>query len=58
MPTEKEIPHNLVAVLCEGLENAMAIGQMKMSAEEMKTTEKGVGIKVYTYLGDNTWNIK
>ena len=58
LPTEKEIPHNIVAVLCEGLENAIAIGQMQMSAEEMKSKEKGMGIKVYTHLGDDTWNIK
>ena len=58
LPTEKEIPHNIVAVLCEGLENAMAIGQMLMSASEMEKQGKGVGIKVYTYLGDDTWNIK
>ena len=58
LPTEKEIPHNIVAVLCEGLENAMAIGQMQMSAAEMESKGKGVGIKVYTYIGDDTWNIK
>ena len=58
LPTEKEIPHNIVAVMCEGMENAIAIGQMQMSVEEMKEKGKGVGVKVYTYLGDNTWNIK
>ena len=58
LPTEKEIPRNLVAVLCEGLENAMAIGQMQMSAEEMEKQGKGVGVKVHTYIGDETWNIK
>ena len=58
LPTEKEIPHNIVAVMCEGMENAMSIGQMLMSAEEMKKVQKGVGVKVYTYLGDETWNIK
>ena len=58
LPTEKEIPHNIVAVLCEGLENAIAIGQMQMSAEEMKEKGKGVGIKVFTYIGNETWNIK
>ena len=56
LPTEKEIPHNIVAVMCEGMENAIAIGQMQMSAEEMKEKGKGVGVKVYTYLGDDTWN--
>ena len=58
LPTEKEIPHNIVAVMCEGMENAMSIGQMLMSVEEMKKVQKGVGVKVYTYLGDETWNIK
>ena len=58
LPTEKEIPHNIVAVLCEGMENAIAIGQMQMPAAEMESRGKGVGIKVYTYLGDETWNIK
>ena len=58
LPTEKEIPHNIVAVMCEGMENAIAIGQMQMSVEEMKEKGKGVGVKVYTYIGDNTWNIK
>ena len=58
LPDQKDIPHNIVAVLCEGLENAMAIGQMQMSVDEMKSKGKGVGIKVYTYLGDDNWNIK
>ena len=54
LPIEKEIPHNIVAVLCEGMENAIAIGQMQMSVEEMKKVGKGVGIKVYTHIGDDT----
>ena len=58
LPTEKEIPHNIVAVLCEGMENAIAIGQMQMSVDEMRERGKGVGVKVYTYIGDDTWNIK
>ena len=33
--------------MCEGMENAIAIGQMQMSAEEMKEKGKGVGVKVY-----------
>ena len=58
LPTEKEIPHNIVAVMCEGMENAIAIGQMQMTAEEMKLKGKDIGVKVYTYIGDKTWNIK
>ena len=30
----------------------------KCDNEEMKEKGKGVGVKVYTYLGDKTWNIK
>ena len=40
------------------MENAISIGQMTMSAEEMKETQKGVGVEVYTYIGDGAWNIK
>jgi predicted RNA-binding protein (TIGR00451 family) len=58
LPTEKEIPHNIVAVNCEGMENALAIGQMQMSPEEMKEKEKGIAIEVITYIGDEAWNIK
>ena len=53
-----KIPHNLVAVYVEGMENAISIGQMTMSAEEMKEAQKGVGVEVYTYIGDGAWNIK
>ena len=44
---EKEIPRNLVTVLCEGIENAIAIGQI-MSAGETKNQGKGIEIKVHT----------
>ena len=53
-----KIPHNLVAVYIEGMENAISIGQMTMSPEDMKETQKGIGVEVYTYIGDGAWNIK
>ena len=55
---EGKIPHNIVAVNVETMENAIAIGQMTMSPEDMKETKKGVGVEVYTYIGDTAWNIK
>ena len=58
LPTEKEIPHNMIAVNCEGMENALAIGQMQMSAEEMEKKKEGIAIEVITYIGDEAWNIK
>ena len=33
---DREIPHNIVSVYVEGKENAVSIGQMIMSANEMK----------------------
>ena len=53
-----KIPHNIVAVYVESLDNAISIGQMTMSAEDMKEAKKGIGVEVYTYIGDGAWNIK
>ena len=35
-----KIPHNIVAVYVESLDNAISIGQMTMSAEDMKEAKK------------------
>lgn len=58
LPPNEEIPHNIVAVLCEDKTHAIAIGQMQMSAKEMEETGKGIGIEVLTYIGDEAWNVK
>ena len=50
LSTEKEIPRNLIAVLCERMENAIVIAQIQMSTEEMKKQNKGVEIKVHAYI--------
>lgn len=58
LPPKSDIPHNIIAINCEGKENAIGIGQMQMSASEMEEKKIGVGIKMLTYIGDETWNIK
>lgn len=50
--------NTIVAVYCEGKENALAIGRMEMSTEDMKAAGKGIGIQVLSYVGDDAWNIK
>ncbi|KAL2315432.1 PUA domain-containing protein [Schizosaccharomyces pombe] len=44
-----------VIVTAEGKEAPAAIGLTKMSAKEMKETNKGIGIENVHYLGDNLW---
>ena len=53
-----EIPHNIVSVYIEGYENAVSIGQMLMSSNEMKEKGSGIGIQTLYYLGDDCWNIQ
>lgn len=47
-----------VAVFAEGKEHAVAVGITKMGTEEMKKTNKGVGVETTTYLGDDLWALK
>ena len=48
----------LVAIHAEGKIHAVGIGLTKMSTEEMKKVNKGVGVEPATYLGDDLWSIK
>lgn len=55
-PPEAALPAGaLVAIYCEGKEHAAAVGITKLSTEEIKSTNKGVGVEVATYLGDDLW---
>jgi PUA domain protein len=47
-----------VAILCEGKQNALAIGKTTMSKADMQRINKGIGIELMTYVGDDAWNIK
>ncbi|XP_071951598.1 malignant T-cell-amplified sequence 1-like [Antedon mediterranea] len=51
---EKEI----VAIMAEGKEHAIAIGLMKMSSEQIKTVNKGIGVENLHYVNDGLWQMK
>jgi len=58
-PEEEVIPaENLVAIHAEGKEHAVGVGITKMSTEEMKKINKGVGVETATYLGDDLWALQ
>ena len=44
-----------VAVYCEGKKHAVAVGITKMSTEQMRKENKGVGIEVFHHLNDGLW---
>lgn len=48
----------VVAITAEGKEHAIAIGKMTMSAEEIRNTNKGIGIEVIHFLNDGLWQMK
>lgn len=55
-PAEEIIPtERLVAIHAEGKEHAVGVGITKMSTEDMKKINKGVGVETATYLGDDLW---
>ncbi|KAG9318519.1 PUA-like domain-containing protein [Chiua virens] len=58
-PAEDEIPANaLVAVHAEGKQHAVAVGITKLSTEEMRNMNKGIGVEIATYLGDDLWEVQ
>lgn len=55
-PKEAALPEGTpVALYAEGKEHAVAIGITKLSTEEMKSVNKGVGVETVAYLGDDLW---
>lgn len=48
----------LVAIMAEGKEHALAIGQMKLSTDEIRKINKGVGVETLHYLNDGLWHMK
>ncbi|KAM7431630.1 Malignant T-cell-amplified sequence 1 [Porites harrisoni] len=48
----------VVAITAEGKQHAVAIGKMTMSSEEIRETNKGIGIEVIHFLNDGLWQMK
>ena len=46
------------AIYAEGKEHAAAIGLTKLSTEDIRKVNKGVGVETVTYLGDDLWRIQ
>ena len=50
--------NDLVQITIEGKEHAIAIGQMRMSPQQIKDENNGMAIEVVTYLTDYMWSSK
>lgn len=48
----------VVAIMAEGKEHALCIGLTKMSTEEIKKKNKGIGVDNLHYLNDGLWHMK
>ena len=44
--------------MVEGKEHAVAIGQCKLSTEDITRVNKGIGIENVHYLNDGLWSMK
>ncbi|XP_021742597.1 malignant T-cell-amplified sequence 1 homolog isoform X1 [Chenopodium quinoa] len=47
-----------VAIMAEGKQHALAIGFTKMSAKDIKTINKGIGVDNLHYLNDGLWKME
>ena len=56
LPDECLEKDSLVSIYAEGKENALAIGKLTMSTDEIKSKNKGIGIELLHYLGDGLWH--
>ncbi|KAI5953052.1 TMA20 [Candida theae] len=56
LPEENLPVDTIVAVYAEGKENALAIGKLVMSTDDIKKKNKGIGIELLHFLGDGLWS--
>jgi malignant T-cell-amplified sequence len=55
-PAESGLPAGMaVALHAEGKQHAVGIGITKLSTEEIKAVNKGIGVETVSYLGDDLW---
>lgn len=58
-PSDNALPAGVsVAIHAEGKEHAVGVGILKLSTEEIKKLNKGVGVETVTYVGDDLWAIQ
>ncbi|CAK9441187.1 uncharacterized protein LODBEIA_P50560 [Lodderomyces beijingensis] len=58
LPDENWDVGTIVAVYAEDKENALALGKLTMSIDDIKSKNKGVGVELLHYLGDGLWHHK
>ncbi|KAF8456744.1 hypothetical protein BDZ91DRAFT_745286 [Kalaharituber pfeilii] len=57
-PPEEAVPVGKVVVIAaEGKEHACMVGKTKLSSEDIKKVNKGVGVETVHYLGDGLWGM-
>lgn len=56
LPDDSLPEKTIVVINAEGKENALAVGQLIMSTDDIKTKNKGICIESCCYLGDGLWN--
>jgi predicted RNA-binding protein (TIGR00451 family) len=44
-----------VAIFAEGKEHAMAVGLTKLSTQEMRDVNKGIGVELIHHVNDGLW---
>lgn len=49
--------NTVVAIMAEGKQHALAIGLMKLSTNDIRTVNKGVGIDNVHFLNDGLWKV-
>lgn len=55
-PSSSSLPAETPVVIhAEGKEHALGVGILKLSTEEIKKVNKGVGVEVMAYIGDDLW---
>lgn len=57
LPEESLPKDSVVTIYAEGKENALAIGKLTMSTDDIKSINKGIGIELLHYLGDGLWKL-
>lgn len=58
LPEKNMEEGSFVTVYAEGKENALAIGKLLMSVDDIKSKNKGHGIELVHYLGDGLWTLR
>jgi PUA domain protein len=58
-PPEAALPAETpVTIHAEGKAHAVGLGILKLGTEDIKKANKGVGVEVVSYLGDDLWALE